>query len=158
VSVGAQPACQLLTTLLCALEAMYFATEPIQSFMVWHTWNWLGLGALLFSGLVTSIFFERAKKAKLADSSARELAALLNQTYDTVFVWNLGTRRITFWDQGAATMYGYSRPEALGRAPQELLATQFPESLADCLAAIQQARYWEGELVHTARDGRQITV
>jgi PAS domain S-box-containing protein len=148
----------LLTTVLCFLEALYFSTEPIGSFAVRDPRDWFGLNAFMFTAVVGSFLFERVKKARLADAAARELAALLNQTYDAVFVWKLDGMQITFWDQGAITMYGYSGLEALGRAPQELLATQFPESLAACLAAIRRARYWEGELVQTARDGRRITV
>jgi PAS domain S-box-containing protein len=148
----------LLTTVLCSLESLYFATEPVERFAARNTWNWAGLAALLCSGVVTCLLSERAQKAKLCDTSVCELAALLNQTYDAVFVWELKSRRITFWDRGALGLYGFSSGEAIGRSLHDLLATEFPESLAACLAAMQQASYWHGELVHTARDGRRITV
>jgi len=146
----------LLTTVLCFLESMYFATEPIGTFLVRDPWNWFGLGSLLSIGLVADLLFEQVRKASEVDAWARELAALLNQTNDAIFVWELESKRITFWGQGAQTLYGYSRREALGRPSQELLATQFPESLAACLTAIRLSSYWQGELVYTARDGRQI--
>ncbi len=148
----------LLATGLCFLESKLFATAPAWSFAVEDPRRWEGLGALLFTGLVVSLLFGREKKARRRDAIARELAALLKQTYDAVFVWELESKRITFWDRGAQRLYGYADHEALGRSPQELLATRFAESLAACLAEIRQSGRWEGELVHTTRDGRQVTV
>jgi PAS domain S-box-containing protein len=148
----------LLTTLLCSLESLYFSTEPVNSFAVRNTWNWFGLGALFCTGVVSCLLFERARRSRLCDVSVCELAALLNQTYDAVFVWELESRQITFWDRGAQELYGFSNVEAIGRCPQELLVTQFPESLAACLATIRKSAYWQGELTQTARDGRHITV
>jgi PAS domain S-box-containing protein len=148
----------LLTTGLCFLESMYFAAGPEGGFIVRDPQHWFGLGALLFAGLVVSFLFERTKRARQSDAATRELAALLDQTYDAVFVWELESNRIAFWGRGAQRLYGYSAREALGRPPQELLSTRFPESLATCLAAIRQSGYWQGELAHTTRDGREIAV
>jgi PAS domain S-box-containing protein len=148
----------LLTTALCILESDYFATEPIGSLMVRDPQSWLGLGELFCSGVVICFLFERVEKGRLADATSRELRALLNQTNDAIFVWDLESKRITFWDLGAARLYGYPTREALGRYPQELLKTQFPESQEACLAAAQQPDGWRGELVHTTRDHGPITV
>jgi PAS domain S-box-containing protein len=148
----------LLTTALCILESDYFATEPIGSLMVRDPQSWLGLGALLLSGVVICFLFGRLEKGRLADATSRELGALLNQTNDAIFVWDLESKRITFWDRGAASLYGYPTREALGRRPEELLKTQFPENLDACLVAAQQPDGWRGELVHTTRDHGPITV
>jgi PAS domain S-box-containing protein len=153
---GFQPG--LVTTILCTLEALYFATEPVHSFAVRDPASLAGLGILLCTGLVTCYLFHRAQKTRPCDVSVCELAALLNQTYDAVFVWELESRKVTFWDRGARELYGFSGGEALGRSIEDLLATRFPESLAACLATIQQSAYWHGELIHTTRDGGQVTV
>jgi len=63
----------VLTTGLCFLESLYFATEPTASFIPRDPRNWFGLGSLLFTGLVTCLLFEGAKRA-ITDASARELA------------------------------------------------------------------------------------
>ena len=147
-----------LTTALCVLESLYFATEPTGEWMVRDPRSWLGLGALLLSGVVISFLFEWVEKGRLADAASRELGALLNQTNDAVFVWELESKRITFWDQGATRLYGFRSVEAVGRSPQELLKTQFPESLAACLAAARQSDCWRGELIHTTRDRGPINV
>jgi PAS domain S-box-containing protein len=148
----------LLTTALCVLESLYFATEPTGEWTVRDSRSWLGLGALLLSGVVISFLFEWVEKGRLADAASRELRALLNQTNDAVFVWDLDSKRITFWDQGATQLYGFPSVEAVGRSPQELLKTQFPESLAACLVAARLSDGWRGELVHTTRDRGPITV
>jgi PAS domain S-box-containing protein len=148
----------LLTTALCILESLHFATEHRGSWVVRDPQSWLGVGTLLSSAVVICYLFERVEKGRRADATSRELGALLNQTNDAVFVWDLESKRITFWDQGAARLYGYPTREALGRYPKEVLRTQFPESLEACLAAAQQADGWRGELVHTTRDRGPITV
>jgi PAS domain S-box-containing protein len=52
----------LLSTVLCALESIYFATEPIGSFRVADPRNWLGIGAVALTGLAASVLFERLKR------------------------------------------------------------------------------------------------
>ena len=148
----------LLTTALCVLESLYFATEPLYSWGVRDPQDWLGVGTLLCTGVVICFLFERVEKGRLADAAARELRVLLNQTSDAVFVWDLESKRITFWDEGATRLCGYPSHEALGRYPKELLQTQFPESLEACLAAARQSDGWRGELAHTTRDHGPITV
>ena len=58
----------LLTTVLCFLEALYFATEPVGSLAVRDPSNWFGLGAFMLTGLLANILFERAKRARLASN------------------------------------------------------------------------------------------
>jgi PAS domain S-box-containing protein len=52
----------LLTTALCALESIYFATEPVGSFRVAYPQQWLGIAVLALTGLVASALFERLKQ------------------------------------------------------------------------------------------------
>jgi len=62
----------LLATALCALESIYFATEPIGTLRVADPRNWLGIGALVLTGLVATALFERVKR-----SGERQRAAYL---------------------------------------------------------------------------------
>jgi two-component system CheB/CheR fusion protein len=85
----------------------------------------------------------------------RRQADLLEQVREPILVWQLGGA-ITYWNAGAQETYGYTREEALGRSPQELLATEpSPESF---LPALQKTGAWNGDLVHTRRDGQKIFV
>jgi PAS domain S-box-containing protein len=90
--------------------------------------------------------------------TAEEQAALLDLTHDAVFVRDAESGAITFWNQGAEDLYGWRWEEARGRRPHELLCTQFPVLLAEIEAAMVQRGRWDGELVHTTRDGRQVVV
>jgi PAS domain S-box-containing protein len=62
----------LLSTVLCALESIYFATEPIGTLRVADPRSWLGIGTLALTGLAATVFFERLKR-----SGDRQRAAYL---------------------------------------------------------------------------------
>src|SRR4051794_27396861 len=55
-------------------------------------------------------------------------------------------------------LYGWSAAEALGHISDELLATRFPEPLDSIESRLETTGSWQGELVHTARDGSHIVV
>lgn len=65
---------------------------------------------------------------------------------------------IVFWNRGAEHLYGWSQREALGRCSHDLLQTEFPTPLSDIEEHFMNTGHWEGELVHTRRDGTRLTV
>jgi PAS domain S-box-containing protein len=85
-------------------------------------------------------------------------AELLELTQDAILVRDLRTSAVTYWNRGAALLYGYSRAEARGQITHTLLRTIFPQPLALVDQALLRDGYWEGELVHTCQDGRQVVV
>src|SRR5262245_58518691 len=84
-------------------------------------------------------------------------ARLLDLTHDAIFVRGMDDI-VTYWNRGAEEPYGWSAEEAGGKIAHKLLQTSFPEPLADISAKVARAGRWEGELVHTKRDGTQVTV
>ncbi len=98
-----------------------------------------------------------ALKTQLAASMLREQASLLEITHDAVIVRDLNDV-IRFWNRGAEYLYGWPRDEALGKVSHELIRTVFPAPLADIKTALLRNDRWEGELVHTKRDGTEVVV
>src|SRR6202051_1429573 len=92
----------------------------------------------------------------LEGARVRAQAQWLDAASDAIFVGD-SNESITYWNQGAERLYGWTRAEALGKSAHELLQTRFPLPLAEIIRLRQQAG-WQGELVHTRRDGTTVTV
>lgn len=95
---------------------------------------------------------------KLAQEAGRVRAQAewLDAANDAIFVVG-SDETITYWNKGAERLYGWARAEAIGQFPHELLHTNFPAPLAE-IARQRQQGGWQGELVHTRRDGTKVTV
>ena len=87
----------------------------------------------------------------------REHANLLDLTHDTIFVRDHDDV-ITYWNRAATELYGWRREQAVGRKAAALLKTEFPMPFEAIMAEVARSGRWEGELVHTTRDGRRVTV
>ncbi len=74
-----------------------------------------------------------------------------------VFVRDLQSR-IVFWPKGAEKLYGFNSQEALGTLSHDLFHTQFSEPLEMIEKKLFETGIWEGELIHTRRDGSVIVV
>jgi PAS domain S-box-containing protein len=94
---------------------------------------------------------------KRTEEALRRQADLLDLAYSAIIVRDLESR-ITFWNNGAEKVYGWTRDEAEGAIAHRLLKTRFPVSLDDAMTTVMQTDKWEGELQHTTKDGRKITV
>ena len=94
---------------------------------------------------------------KRAEQALREQASLLDLTHDTVFVRDMNDV-ITYWNRGAEELYGWTREEAVGQVSHRLTQTIFPAPLEEISAELLGTGRWEGELIHTKRDGTQVVV
>jgi PAS domain S-box-containing protein len=90
-------------------------------------------------------------------NEAVEHTALLNLAPDAIFARD-AERRITFWNLGAQSTYGFTPVEALGVAPQELLQTEYPIELEEIERLVIETGGWEGDLVQHTKDGRRLVV
>jgi PAS domain S-box-containing protein len=98
-----------------------------------------------------------AVRMQSATESLREQAELLDLSHDTIFVRDMSDV-ITYWNRGAEDSYGWSRALALGKKSNRLIRTQFPAAHDAAVAQVLRTGHWEGELVHTRRDGTKMTV
>jgi two-component system, LuxR family, sensor kinase FixL len=98
-----------------------------------------------------------ALKNQAANMAVREQARLLDLTHDTIFVRDMGDV-ITYWNRGAEELYGWRRDEAVGKVSHQLMKTVFPVPLEDITAELLRVGRWEGELIHTKRDGARLTL
>ncbi len=96
---------------------------------------------------------ERTAELERQTAHALEQARLLDLANDAVFVRDADSL-ISYWNEGAERLYGWSRDEALGKLTHDLLHTEFPVPLSEILSSDR----WEGELKHRKRDGAVITV
>lgn len=87
----------------------------------------------------------------------REQAGLLDLTHDTIFVRDRDDV-IVYWNRGAEELYGWKQAEAVGKVTHQLLQTVFPMPLEEITAELFRAGRWQGELVHTKKDGTPAIV
>src|SRR5262249_30966659 len=92
---------------------------------------------------------------KRDQETLRRQAGLLDLAHEAIIMWELDGG-ITYWNEGAEETYGYTKEQALGRKPYELLATSpDPEVFR---RALREQGQWTGELVHVRRDGERVIV
>ncbi|MRR37837.1 PAS domain S-box protein, partial [bacterium] len=87
----------------------------------------------------------------------RRRAELLELAHDAIVVKDIDGR-VTLWNRGAEEMYGWTLDEARGRAIHDLLQTGYTVSHDDPTNTLLETGAWEGELKHTTKDGRTMTV
>ena len=107
---------------------------------------------LRWYGVSTDI--EDRKQVELALS---ERVRLLDLTHDSVYVRDMDGV-ITYWNRGAEERYGWKREEAIGQVSHSLMKTAFPEPLEEITSILLRTGRWEGELIHTTREGQRLTV
>lgn len=124
--------------------------------------RWFELNVYATDGGVTVYFRDvsarREARLQLREREARlvQQARLLDQARDAIVVRDR-TGRITYWNQSAEEVFGWSGQEALGQVERDLLFAD-----PDDFDAAEQATYehgeWTGELTKVDRLGREVVV
>ncbi|WP_026621412.1 two-component system, chemotaxis family, CheB/CheR fusion protein (plasmid) [Ensifer sp. WSM1721] len=100
-----------------------------------------------------------------AEEAVRQSAQRLDQemrlvelSRSPIFVWEYDGG-VTQWNRGSEELYGYTKEEALGKRKEKLLKTIVPGASFEALrqSLLEKGR-WSGELRHTTKDGRVLTV
>jgi PAS domain S-box-containing protein len=92
-----------------------------------------------------------------AELKLREQAALLDLATDAIVVGDM-QNRITFWNRGAETMYGWPSHDVLGRDSTKLLKTEFFGHAETVRAELLSQNHWEGNAIQYKRDGTRLIV
>src|SRR5262245_61882254 len=137
-------ACAVLTVLSYVLQ--HGDVNPVDS-----------LGRCLMSLAAIGITTLLVLKNHSAGTTLHERASLLDLTHDTVFVRDMSDV-ITYWNRAAEEMYGWTAESAVGKVSHQLMQTVFPAPLDEITDQLVGTGRWEGELIHTSREGRKITV
>jgi len=156
-----------LPPLLAMLTDMLPRHKEVREFKIEHEFPGLGQRAMLFNAyqirqignepgltlLAITDFTERQRSNEIL----QEQSKLIDLAHDAIIVRN-PNGVIRLWNQGAATLYGWTREEALGKTIHLLLKTVFPEPLEEVARMLMTRGEWSGELVHTSRIGNPIVV
>jgi len=112
------------------------------------------IAVLSATGLVLGAFITECKQI---EERLLEQALLLDLANDATIVRTIDDR-ITFWNRGAEKLYGWTRQEVLGKPIHEILESEVPQPLDEIKKHVLRDGNWEGELIHSTRDGRRIIV
>lgn len=99
---------------------------------------------------------ERTCELTVANEKLREQAALLDKAQEAIFVWKLDDT-VHFWNQSAAKLYDRTAEEILGQPVIPLFHSAAREFL-DARRKTLAEGAWQGELPHTAADGRSLCI
>jgi PAS domain S-box-containing protein len=144
----------LVFSLIACVCLDYFFAPPLFTLFIYSTRDYWALATFVGASVIITTLVRRVRR--LAETEHQQ-ARLLDLTHDTIIVRD-SNDVITYWNRGSEELYGWKKEEAVGRVTHDLLQTRFPAPLEDILSELSAVGRWEGELVHTKRDGSKVTV
>jgi PAS domain S-box-containing protein len=142
-----------LAVILSIISFYWYFVEPVRTIYIYPSEIPYCIIFAAFASLIS--WFSRVRRR--AEAVLREQANLLGLTHDTIFVMDM-EGVIKYWNRGAEELYGWTAEQAMGRVVHDLLKTVFPGPLEQIKAEVTRSGRWEGELVHTRKDGSQVVV
>ncbi len=99
----------------------------------------------------------RTEELRQREEQVRTRAELLELATEAIIVrdWDGAIR---FWNAGAEALYGWRRDEVIGKDFHKTLQTVFPTSFDEVIAALQEQKMWQGNLIQRTKDGREIMI
>jgi PAS domain S-box-containing protein len=97
------------------------------------------------------------RELQSAHQSLGRQADLLDKATNGIIVCD-AQGRVTYWNEGAQRIYGWSKEEATGQDVHALLHTTFCNGTTNLEQTLREQSHWEGELRQVRRDGSTIFV
>ncbi len=145
----------IFATVLSAFSILHFFIDLSTPGAVAGMLLFVGVGAVisLFVGHLRESLISTAR----AETELRRQAQLIDLSHDAIITTDAG-QIITGWNAGAVEMYGWAGSETLGKVSHELLQTRTRAPLSEIDRVLFSEGRWDGELLQTTRDGREIVV
>ena len=99
----------------------------------------------------------RTEELRLSEAQFRKRAELLELATEAIMERDL-EGVIRFWNSGCENLYGWQRSEVLGQDMHRLLETVFPVPRGEVEEALHFTGSWQGNLIQTTKDGREVVV
>ena len=96
------------------------------------------------------------QERKVAEQRLAEQAAFLDNANDAIIVRDM-KHLVTYWNQAAERLYGWTAAEAKGSLLHELVLVDTP-SIRNVVNAVLETGEWKGILDKTAKNGTVLTV
>ncbi len=95
---------------------------------------------------------------RTGERQLRQQKRVVELSREPILIWDYDSG-IVEWNRGCEELYGFSRQEAVGKSPEQLLRSIVPNSsLEELKATLLTAGHWAGELSQCAKDGRTLIV
>ncbi|VVB86143.1 Methyl sulfide methyltransferase-associated sensor [uncultured archaeon] len=118
----------------------------------------MNVGLITYRGKAASMgTVKDITERKRAMEQIQEQATLLDKAHDAIVVRDL-EHRITYWNQGAQRLYGWTADEAIGKNANELLYKEEPPSHIEARKNVIDRGEWNGELSQVTKEGKEIIV
>ena len=154
---GRKPA--FAATALSGFTVLYLFLEPRYSLALATAADGAGMALFLVVGVVISLLVGQLREALITSARAEESlsrqAQLIDLAHDAVITAD-ANGIIIGWSSGATEAYGWTEAEAVGQPIHEFLHTRNHLPMDEVDRVLLREGRWAGELIHTARDGRQI--
>jgi len=109
-------------------------------------------------GSMVDITAEKQVEAERRETEARNRlqASLLDKAHDSISVSGIDSR-ITYWNQGAERLFGWTAAEVIGKTKAELLMLGKAD-LDQVYRQLLLKGEWRGEVAKRRKDGREVMV
>src|SRR6185312_13082565 len=114
-------------------------------------------GSVNFLARIENVREKTSLDLKRQRDTLKHQAELIDLSNDAIIIAD-SRRRIVAWNGGAEALYGWRESEAIGQYMHEFLRTSSTTPTTEIDEILRGRHKWEGQLIHTCRDGSLVTV